>query len=168
MGEYIDLIIILTSRRTRQVYREADSHVIELVGIQDEDVRWYLEKRDFQKCRLTVSWWISLSWWFVCVCLCFWVCLGTGKLRGENAMFPGGNLIYFLHRNSLYYNEHRTAERIQKEQYLTGIQITFSIDFLSYTGWTVQCSIILQPRIKLSAGFYWRIFWGRRKNSVDG
>lgn len=139
MRKYSNLIIILTSRRTRQVYREADSHVIELVGIQDEDVRWYLEKTRFSEVQINRI--LMDKELMICLRVPLFLCMfGNRKVEGKKTPCSRGEILYnFFHRDSPYYNEHRTAERIQREQYLTGTQITFIVDFLlPYIGWTME------------------------------
>lgn len=137
MRKYSNLIIILTSRRTRQVY--ADSHVIELVGIQDEDVKWYLEKTRFSEVQINRI--LMDKELMVCLRVPLFLCMfGNRKVEGNKTPCSRGEILYnFFHRDSPYYNEHRTAERIQREQYLTGTQITFIVDFLlPYIGWTME------------------------------
>jgi WD40 repeat protein len=139
MRKYCNLKIILTSRRVRQAYTAADAHVVELVGIQDEDVGWYLEKSGFSRIRINRI--LTDQELMKCLRVPLFLCMfGNRKAEGAKTPCSRGEILYnFFHRDSPYYNEHRTAERIQGKQYLNGTQITFIVDFLlPYIGWTME------------------------------
>lgn len=139
MRKYSNLKIILTSRRVRQAYADSYTHVIELVGVQDEDVEWYLRKSGFTSVQINRI--LVDQELMDCLRIPLFLCMfGSRKAEGPKTPCSRGEILYnFFHRDSPYYNEHRTAERIQNEQFLKGTQITFIVDFLlPYIGWNME------------------------------
>lgn len=138
MRKYQNLKIVLTSRQVKSAYFESDMQSIELVGIRDEDVEWYLEKSGFLRTQINNI--LVNKELMACLRVPLFLCMfGSRKAEGIKTPCSRGEILYnFFHRDSPYYNEHKTAERVQ-DTYFSGVQTAFIVDFLlPYIGWTME------------------------------
>ncbi len=138
MRKYQNLKIVLTSRQVKSAYAEPDTQIIELVGVRDEDVEWYLEKSGFSKMQINNI--LVNKELMACLRVPLFLCMfGSRKAEGVKTPCSRGEILYnFFHRDSPYYNEHKTAERVQ-DTHFSGVQTAFIVDFLlPYIGWTME------------------------------
>ena len=138
MRKYRNLKIILTSRQVKSAYSESDMQIVELVGVRDEDVEWYLEKSGFMRTQINNI--LVNKELMACLRMPLFLCMfGSRKAEGIKTPCSRGEILYnFFHRDSPYYNEHKIAERV-RDTYFGGMQTTFIVDFLlPYIGWTME------------------------------
>lgn len=137
LNTYPNVRIITTSRETQAAYYAADFKNVQLIGLEDEDIRCYFEQNNISE--VYIGLYMSNRSLINCLRIPLFLCMFTAeKATDLIPETPGEILYHFFHRNSCFYNIRKHAADTRTNP-LNTRQTSFVLDFvLPYIGWQFE------------------------------
>ena len=137
LNTYPNIRIITTSRETQAAYYAADFKNVQLIGLEEADIKAYFELSNISE--LLIGLYMSNKALLRCLRIPLFLCMFTAE-KAEDLIpeTPGEILFHFFHRNSCFYNIRRHAEDTRTNTF-NAYQTAFILDFiLPYIGWKFE------------------------------
>ncbi len=137
LNTYPNIRIITTSRETQAAYYAADFKNVQLIGLEDHDIKAYFEQSNISE--VLIGLYMSNKALLRCLRIPLFLCMFTAE-RAEELIpeTPGEILFHFFHRKSCFYNIRRHAQDTRTNAF-NAYQTAFILDFiLPYIGWQFE------------------------------
>ena len=137
--EYPNVRIIATSRETQSAYFTSSFRNINLIGLEEEDIKIHLEECNFSEASIGLT--LSNKELVKCLRIPLFLCIFSCENQADLPFLPEtrGEILYsFFHRNSFFYNTRSHAEDTHTnplDKYQTALVLDFIIP---YIGWFME------------------------------
>lgn len=137
LNTYPNIRIITTSRETQAAYYAADFKNVQLIGLEDKDIKAYFEQSNISKTLIGL--YMSNKQLLKCLRIPLFLCMFTAeKATDFIPETPGEILYHFFHRDSCFYNIRKHAADTRTNPF-DSHQTSFILDFiLPYIGWYLE------------------------------
>lgn len=137
LNTYSNIRIITTSRETQAAYYAADFKNVQLIGLEDRDIKTYFEHSNISE--TLISLYMSNKTLLKCLRIPLFLCIFTAEKASDLIPeTPGEILYYFFHRDSCFYNIRKHALDTRTNPF-DACQTSFILDFiLPYIGWQLE------------------------------
>lgn len=134
LNTYPNIRIITTSRETQAAYYAADFKNVQLLGLEDADIKSYFELSNISEVHIGL--YMSNKSLLKCLRIPLFLCMFTAeRVTDLIPETPGEILYHFFHRNSCFYNIRKHAADTRTNPF-DSCQTAFILDFiLPYIGW---------------------------------
>lgn len=137
--EYPNVRIIATSRETQSAYFTSSFRNVNLIGLEEEDIKEHLKECNFSEAAIGFT--LSSKELVKCLRIPLFLCIFSCENQADLPFLPEtrGEILYsFFHRNSFFYNTRSHAEDTHTNP-LDKYQTALVLDFiLPYVGWVME------------------------------
>lgn len=139
MNTYSNIRIITTSRETQAAYYAADFKNVQLIGLEDSDIKTYFEHSNISETLIGL--YMSNNPLLKCLRIPLFLCIFTAEKSADLIPETPGEILYhFFHRDSCFYNIRKHAADTRTNPF-DARQSSFVLDFiLPYIGWQLEQS----------------------------
>ncbi len=137
LNTYPNIRIITTSRETQAAYYAAEFKNVQLIGLEDSDIKTYFKQSNINETLIGL--YMSNRSLLNCIRIPLFLCMFTAE-KATNFIpeTPGEILYHFFHKDSCFYNIRKHAADTRTNPF-NACQTSFVLDFiLPYIGWQFE------------------------------